>query len=163
MNPSQNNNFKKFEDESDLDNKNISLNVPPQPGTSQVESSNKKTQPKFLKQMIAKKEDVAIGLMVRNTNASEEVSNSIMNKINTNLEFIGKYFNVEVEDIQQKLLSSVTPMNKDFHQLAERNPDLYGPFWIYTTLIFLVTFAGNLSNYFSVRKFNLIKNIFILG
>src|SRR5689334_12080625 len=73
-----------------------------------------------------------------------------MNKISGHLNFVGKYFNVEVDDIRQKLIASIIPMNKGFHELAEKNPDLYGPFWIYTTLIFLVTFAGNLSNYISV-------------
>ncbi len=134
-----------------MGDKNITLNTGPK-GNNQVSSKDNKHQPKFLKNMIDHKEDVAAGMMVRgNSNATEEVSNAVMSKINNNLQFVGKYFNVEVDDIKQKLIASVMPMNKSFHELAEKNPDLYGPFWIYTTLVFLVTFSGNLSNYISVQ------------
>ena len=136
----QNSQFKKFEDEPELHNKNIKLN-----------DHHEKNHPKFLQKMIEKKEDIIIGVMMRNNSASEHSSNTIMGKLNNNLQFISKYFNVEVEDIKEKLISSVIPANKNFHALAEKTPDLYGPFWIYTTLIFLVTFAGNLSNYINVK------------
>ena len=36
-------------------------------------------------------------------------------------------------------------------------PDLYGPFWILTTIIFLLSSAGNLSRYFN----NLDKQEFL--
>lgn len=139
--------YKPFQDDSDLGNKNIQLNPEPNASSAQV-SSEKKGRPAFLSKMIAKKEDVAAGIFVRNnSNATEEISQGVMNKVNTQLQFIGQYFNVEVDDIKQKLISSLIPFNKNFHELAEKNPDLYGPFWIYTTLIFLVSLAGNLSNY----------------
>jgi hypothetical protein len=151
MNPKQDNNFRKFEDDSELDNKNIQLNVNPK-ANSQVSSQEKKFQPAFLKRIVENKEDIAANMVARqHSNATEQVSNAIMDKINNNLQFIGKYFNVEADDIKQKLIASVNPTNKDFHKLAENNPDLYGPFWIYTTLIFLVAFSGNISNYISVN------------
>ncbi len=46
-------------------------------------------------------------------------------------------------------------MNKNFHQLVEKSPDLYGPFWIYTTLVFIVTVAGNLSTFLNVKGINI--------
>ena len=67
--------------------------------------------------------------------------------LNSKLEFLKKYFDVEVDDIKDKLISAVTPMSTKFQQLAEKTPDLYGPFWIYATLVFLVAVAGNLSSY----------------
>lgn len=79
-----------------------------------------------------------------------ELSTSIFGKINNQVSFIGKYFDVEVEEIVTKLISSVIPFNKGFSNLAEKKPDLYGPFWIYTTLILLVVINGNLNSYFSV-------------
>jgi len=45
------------------------------------------------------------------------------------------------------------PFNRDFYALANDKPDLYGPFWIYTTLIFLVAVAGNLSAYINVMNY----------
>ncbi len=154
MNPNNQGKFKKFDDE-DLDNKNIDLNTI-QTGQSQVKPLRSNYTDNFLKNPAIKKEDLAVAMIMKNTNVTEEVSNSVINKINSNLQFVGKHFNVEVDDIQQKLISSVLPMNKKFYQLAEASPDLYGPFWIFTTLVFLVTFAGNVSNYLSLR----IKNIY---
>jgi len=45
------------------------------------------------------------------------------------------------------------PFNKEFSPLAEAKPDLYGPFWIYTTLVVIVAVAGNLSAYINVNKY----------
>ncbi len=73
-----------------------------------------------------------------------------INIIISNLNFIGKYFNVEIEDIQQKFLQSLIPLRKGFNQLAEDKPDLYGPFWIYTTLIFIVVVTSNISAFLNV-------------
>lgn len=61
--------------------------------------------------------------------------------------FIGTYFNVETDDILKKIASSFIPINRS---IAQSNPDLYGPFWIITTLIVFVIITGNLSRYASV-------------
>jgi hypothetical protein len=34
-------------------------------------------------------------------------------------------------------------------QKIKPNPDFYGPFWVLTTIIFLLSSTGNLSRYFS--------------
>ena len=39
------------------------------------------------------------------------------------------------------------PWKKDFFQELGEKPDLYGPFWILTTIIFLLSLTGNLSRY----------------
>jgi hypothetical protein len=153
---SQSANFKKFEDDPELNNKNINLNEP-KPGSAPVSSqTQKKSQPAFMKKMVERKEDMVVAMVLKDSNISEQMSSAVMNKINGHLSFVGKYFNVEVDDIKEKLIASIIPGNKNFHPLAEKTPDLYGPFWIYTTLIFLVTFAGNLSNYINVIILNLI-------
>lgn len=147
---SQAGNFKKFEDDPELNNKNINLNEPQQGNAAVSSQSQKKGQPAFMKKMVEKKEDMVVAMVLKDSNISEQMSSAVMNKINGHLSFVGKYFNVEVDDIKEKLIASIIPGNKNFHNLAEATPDLYGPFWIYTTLIFLVTFAGNLSNYINV-------------
>ena len=48
------------------------------------------------------------------------------------------------------MISSLIPFKKDFSELVEKKPDLYGPFWIYTTLVLLVTVLGNLAVYLTV-------------
>jgi hypothetical protein len=46
------------------------------------------------------------------------------------------------------LLTSLIPFNKRFYAEYKEKPDLYGPLWIYTTLIIMLAIAGNLSRYF---------------
>ncbi len=156
------NKFNKFEDE-DISNKNINLNTP-DPTQKQISSNNEDKRPKFLNQMLRNKEDVVAGVIVRNgnnSNTTEEISKNTMSTINTYLSFLGKYFDVEIDEIESKLKSALVPFNKNFYTLAEKNADLYGPFWILTTIIFIITFAANLSNYFNnpeqfVYNFNFV-------
>ena len=42
---------------------------------------------------------------------------------------------------------SFLPYSPKFQTLAEKNPDLYGPFWIFATLVYIVAVTGNISNY----------------
>ena len=94
------------------------------------------------------------GMVIRNqtSNLTEEISKNTMSRINTYLNFIGKYFDVEMSDILLKLKGAIIPFNKSFHEVAESKPDLYGPFWIYTTIIFLITVAGNISGYLHTQQ-----------
>lgn len=39
------------------------------------------------------------------------------------------------------------PISEDFLTIVNIRPDFYGPFWTLTTLIFLLSFVGNISNY----------------
>ena len=80
-------------------------------------------------------------------NVTEEISNVTMGKLNKCLGYIGKYFNVELNDLKLKLKGAIIPFNKSFYQSIEINSDLYGPFWIYTTIIFLIALIGNFSEY----------------
>lgn len=36
--------------------------------------------------------------------------------------------------------------------MYKEKPDLYGPFWIYTTLIIMIAISGNLSRYFEMKE-----------
>ena len=48
-----------------------------------------------------------------------------------------------------RLRCVLLPKKPEFFQLIGKNPDLWGPLWITTTLIFLLFAAGNFSNYLS--------------
>jgi protein YIPF1/2 len=48
------------------------------------------------------------------------------------------------------LVASLIPFNKRFFSMYKDKPDLYGPFWIYTTLIIIIAISGNLSRYFEL-------------
>ena len=83
----------------------------------------------------------------QNQNVVEERSNKFLSFLDKYKESFGKYFNVELNDIKLKLKGSLIPMNKSFYQSIEVNADLYGPFWIFTTIIFLISLIGNFSSY----------------
>lgn len=59
--------------------------------------------------------------------------------------FLRDAFNVDYENVKDRLKFALNPMNGRFLSLIEYHPDLYGPFWIATTLIFVVAAAGNFS------------------
>jgi hypothetical protein len=58
-----------------------------------------------------------------------------------------QYFNVTTADVTSRLLHSLVPFNPKFYDISEKTPDLYGPFWIYTTLVFIIAAAGSLAKY----------------
>ena len=78
---------------------------------------------------------------------SQNVGGSWLDSINCNLSFLQVYFDFETEEIIRRLIASLIPFNKNFINLVEKKPDLYGPFWIYTTLIFIVSCAASLTKY----------------
>jgi hypothetical protein len=78
---------------------------------------------------------------------SQNVGRSWLDSINCNITFLQIYFDFETDDIIQRLIASLIPFNKNFINLVEKKPDLYGPFWIYTTLIFIIASAGSLTKY----------------
>lgn len=79
---------------------------------------------------------------------SQNVGSSWLDSINcSNLSFLQVYFDFETDEIIKRLIASLIPFNKNFIKLVEKKPDLYGPFWIYTTLIFVVASAGSLTKY----------------
>ena len=83
----------------------------------------------------------------KDRNVTEEISNRTMGILNKCVQYIGKYFNVELSDLKLKLKGALIPFNKSFHQSIEVNADLYGPFWTFTTIIFLIALIGNISSY----------------
>lgn len=67
-------------------------------------------------------------------------------------EYYQQFFDVESTDVLQRVLGSMFPHpNRNYLKTKIRpNPDLYGPFWICTTLVFTTAIAGNLANYMYV-------------
>ena len=90
----------------------------------------------------------------KDSNIVEEITNITMGKLNNHLEFIGKYFNVELNDIKMKLKGAIIPLNKSFHESIEIKADLYGPFWTFATIIFLIALISNLFAYLKAEDKN---------
>lgn len=51
------------------------------------------------------------------------------------------------EEITSRIVASLLPFSSRFYNLYNDKADLYGPFWIYTTLVMVLAVAGNLNNY----------------
>jgi len=58
-----------------------------------------------------------------------------------------QFFNVESEEVGWRCLRSMWPFKVDFINFVSINPDFYGPFWICTTLIFMMAACSNFSTY----------------
>ena len=78
-----------------------------------------------------------------------EYSSTYIDKLLCIFNFIRPYFKVTFNDIKDRVKRSFIPIKNDFLDIAEKNPDLYGPFWIYTTLIYVIAAGGALSYYFT--------------
>ena len=99
---------------------------------------------------------------VENTSESEtkkdqeKESKSYIDKLLCIFSFIRPYFKVTFNDIKLRIISSFIPIKDSFFDIAVDHPDLYGPFWIYTTLIYVIAAGGALSYYFT----NSVNNYF---
>lgn len=59
-------------------------------------------------------------------------------------------FDVDTLQVLNRIKGALLPRPKGaFFELVAPNPDLYGPFWISTTLIFSMAMTGNLASYIS--------------
>lgn len=59
------------------------------------------------------------------------------------------YFNVDTYVVVERIIGSLYPHKADFIEKIAHNPDMYGPVWISTTLVFLATVLGNFAAYLS--------------
>ncbi|KAL4511963.1 hypothetical protein ABPG72_012808 [Tetrahymena utriculariae] len=60
--------------------------------------------------------------------------------------FWSRYFNVTQSDVGQRIKSSLF-LTPPFEEVMGGQPDLYGPFWIFTTIIALVSISANICDY----------------
>jgi len=63
------------------------------------------------------------------------------------IDFYRKYFNVDSMDVFTRCMRSLWPFKFDFLLSIKNNPDFYGPFWISTTLIFMMAASANFAFY----------------
>ncbi|KAK7397215.1 hypothetical protein VNO78_18382 [Psophocarpus tetragonolobus] len=58
-----------------------------------------------------------------------------------------QYFDVDTSDVLERIIDSLFPFRGSFNEKTATNPDLYGPFWICTTLIFVAASIGTFVTY----------------
>lgn len=68
------------------------------------------------------------------------------------LEYYQSFFDVSTVDIRDRMLASVWPLGPPFFHSDSVRADLYGPFWISTTVAFLMAVTANFADY--IANFN---------
>jgi hypothetical protein len=63
------------------------------------------------------------------------------------LEYYQRFFDVDSTEVMWRVLRSSFPFKLDFIEFVKSKPDLYGPFWITTSLIFFFSVSSNFSTY----------------
>ena len=66
------------------------------------------------------------------------------------LAFYAQFFDVDTSTVLHRCLSAIYP-RANFLDVLEGNPDLYGPFWIATTVVVILFLTGTISQYLSNR------------
>ena len=89
---------------------------------------------------------------------TDNFTQTIIDKLLCVFGFIRPYFQVTFNDIKTRIIQSFIPLNNLFFNTANDKPDLYGPFWIYTTLIYVMAAGGALSYYFTDNKNNYFQS-----
>ncbi len=64
------------------------------------------------------------------------------------LSFYAQFFDVDTTAVLSRCWAALFP-RANFLDVLEGNPDLYGPFWIATTVIFILFLGGTISKYLS--------------
>jgi len=59
------------------------------------------------------------------------------------VEYYQPYFNVDTNDVVRRLKCTLMPWKGGFFEVVDGRPDLYGPFWICTTLVFTIAATSN--------------------
>lgn len=73
---------------------------------------------------------------------------SAMDKLSKcNFDFIKRHFDVTEYVVRMRILHSLVPFNPRFHTISKEKPDLYGPLWIFTTLVFIIAASGEIAGY----------------
>jgi len=79
--------------------------------------------------------------------ATQEFTKTWIEKYLFCFNFLKKYFNITTGDFYKRFLYSLIPFNHRFQQEISNNPDIYGPFWIYTFLILEIASCGSLTRF----------------
>lgn len=62
------------------------------------------------------------------------------------LGFYAQFFDVDTSSVVQRCWAALYP-RANFLDVLEGNPDLYGPFWIATTVVLILFLGGTISDY----------------
>ncbi|KAM4064730.1 yip1 domain-containing protein [Hirsutella rhossiliensis] len=67
------------------------------------------------------------------------------------LSFYGQFFDVDTSAVLSRCWAALFP-RANFLDVLEGNPDLYGPFWIATTVVLILFLGGTISKYLAATR-----------
>ena len=151
-------------DPSDFDNQMISLDNPEVPTHSTININEEISKPQgenikmpnFASMVLPEETQKKIAEKAVD-NLTKKAEKTYIEKLLCFLNYFKQYFKVTTKEVQNRLLLSLKPLKNSFYEEALNKPDLYGPFWIYTTLIFAIASGGSLSKYFQNSKDNFFQ------
>lgn len=62
------------------------------------------------------------------------------------VQYYSQYFDVDTNEVLRRCLAALYPRT-NFLDVLDGNPDLYGPFWISTTVVVILFLTGTISQY----------------
>ena len=95
------------------------------------------------------KEDIAKNIAGK---AKDQIYSSWLDRFICCFNWLKKYFQITSKDFVNRLFLAIIPFNSKFYGIIEKTPDFYGPFWIYTTFILLVSSCGSLTRTIQGQK-----------
>ncbi|KTW31523.1 hypothetical protein T552_00165 [Pneumocystis carinii B80] len=115
--------------------------------------------------------DLNFDLEFQNFKINENSSNIQENTFNTDIyrnifaekqtiwsiEFYSRFFNINADQVIQRSIYALFPVN-NFIDIIHENTDFYGPFWITTTVIFMIFFSSTLSERIKAHLSNVPYN-----
>ncbi|CRG90276.1 Protein YIP5 [Talaromyces islandicus] len=64
------------------------------------------------------------------------------------IQYYSQYFDVDTNEVLRRCVAAIYPRS-NFLDILDGNPDLYGPFWIATTVVIILFLTGTISQYLS--------------
>ena len=144
----------------DFNNQNIEINSIP----SNPNKNNKSTPEANQSKPTPNSNQTKDNNHIEKTKEREvEIINPYKDKLQTSLEALNKtwidkffccfaifkkYFQITSQDFLLRFLNSLIPFNNKFQNLVKDRPDLYGPIWIYSSLIIIISSTGSLTRTF---------------
>jgi hypothetical protein len=145
--------------DNNLGNQNIELNNIERNNIENVGSESKDArsvssqgQTNFIQRMVSGsniEEKLVQGITDK---AKEKVYKSWLDRFLCCFNWLKRYFKITSKDFIKRIIQSIIPFNSKFYDLISSNPDFYGPFWIYTLFVVLVSGCGALTRTIQGRR-----------
>ena len=145
--------------DNDLGDKNIEINSDSNNKNENIGSENRdskatsvSSQPPSENQNIKFIKGLSQGTNIEETiaqkvtsKAKDQVYKSWLDRYLCCFKWLERYFKINSKDFYTRVIQSIIPFNSKFYDFISSNPDFYGPFWIYTCFIVLVSSCGALT------------------